>query len=42
MYMKVLLASVISSVVTLVVIEMLTHRSFTVNFTVTDKGGDNV
>ncbi len=41
--MKVLLASVISSVATLVVVKVLTHRSVTVNFTVTrDEGGDTV
>ena len=41
--MKVLLASAISSMITLVVIEMLTNRCVTVKFIVTcDEGGDTV
>lgn len=39
--MKVLLAAVISSVATIVVIEKLTNKSVTVKFTVTE-GGDTV
>ena len=40
--MKVLLAAVIASVTTLVVIEKLTNRTVTVKFTVTREGGDTV